>query len=223
MGKVFHLSDHLCDPSVDLLQQVHVFSMLRITDRDGVLHLGSYENRTEGQNHLPQSVGHTAFEATQDAGCPAFWPISSHCCIMSSFSSTRNLQVLCRAALSDFILSNYTVTVFIYGIALTQVQYLALGDLDSHVVAMGPLLKFIQVPLDGIPSFGFVNCTAQFHVICKLAEGTLSPTLTDEDIEERWSQDRALRDTTYHQIPSGYRTIDHNSGCIHPVNSLSNE
>lgn len=34
---------------------------------------------------------------------------------------------------------------------------------------MGPILKLVQVPLDGIPSFCCVNCTAQIYVIWKLA------------------------------------------------------
>jgi len=34
-----------------------------------------------------------------------------------------------------------------------QVQDLALGVVEPHVVHMGPLLKLVQVPLDGILSF----------------------------------------------------------------------
>ncbi|TRZ08585.1 hypothetical protein HGM15179_018521 [Zosterops borbonicus] len=74
-------------------------------------------------------------------------------------------------------------------------------------------LKGLWVPMDGIPSFCCVTCTAQLQVTCKLDEGALNPTVyvIDEDIEQHWSQDRALRDTTHHQPPPGYRTIDHNS------------
>ncbi|RMC21736.1 hypothetical protein DUI87_02605 [Hirundo rustica rustica] len=75
------------------------------------------------------------------------------------------------------------------------------------------LLAYVQVSLDGIPSFCCVSCTTQLRVICKLAEGALDLTLCviDEDIEEPWSQDRALRDTTCHQPPPGHGAIDHNS------------
>jgi len=37
-------------------------------------------------------------------------------------------------------------------IPLTQVQDLALGFVELHVVGTGPPLKPVQVPLDGIPS-----------------------------------------------------------------------
>jgi len=61
----------------------------------------------------------------------------------------------------------------IAGIAPTPVQDLALGLVEPHEVHTGPFLEFVQVPLDGIPSFWLVNCTTQLGVICKLAEGAL--------------------------------------------------
>lgn len=39
---------------------------------------------------------------------------------------------------------------------------------------MGPLLKFVQVPLDGVSSFFGISLTTQLSVICKRAEGTLN-------------------------------------------------
>ncbi|KAJ7419194.1 hypothetical protein WISP_55266 [Willisornis vidua] len=58
-----------------------------------------------------------------------------------------------------------------------------------------------------------INCTTQLHIICKPAEGALNLTVneTDEDVEEYWSPDRGLRDSTRHQPPPGHRAIDHNS------------
>ncbi|KAK4810873.1 hypothetical protein QYF61_013281 [Mycteria americana] len=85
------------------------------------------------------------------------------------------------AALNPFI----PQSVLILGIALTQVQALALGLVELHEVHMGPLLKPVQVPLDGIPSLQRINCTTQLGVISKLAEGALNPTVyvIDEDIK----------------------------------------
>jgi len=53
---------------------------------------------------------------------------------------------------------------------------LALGLVDPHELLMGPSLKLIQVPLDGILSFWCVNCTTHLGVICKLTEGALNLT-----------------------------------------------
>ncbi|PKU46851.1 solute carrier family 22 member 7- hypothetical protein [Limosa lapponica baueri] len=76
---------------------------------------------------------------------------------------------------------------------------------------MGPLLELVQLPLDAILSLRHVNCTIQLSVICNLAEGALDPTLyvIGKDIKQYWSQYRPLRDTTYHQSPSGHSAIDH--------------
>ena len=55
---------------------------------------------------------------------------------------------------------------------------------------MDLLLQPVQVPLDGFPSFLCIDCTAQFGVIHKLAEGALDPTVDviDEDTKEHCSQ-----------------------------------
>jgi len=52
-------------------------------------------------------------------------------------------------------------------------QDLAIHLVEPHDVHIGPFLKLVQGPLDGIPSFWCVNCTTQLGVICKLAEGAL--------------------------------------------------
>ncbi|KAJ7411115.1 hypothetical protein BTVI_51132 [Pitangus sulphuratus] len=68
------------------------------------------------------------------------------------------------------------------GVALTQVQHLALGLVKLHEIPMGPLLELVQVPLDVILSFRCVNNTTQLDVICKLAEGAFVYVI-NEDIE----------------------------------------
>ena len=77
--------------------------------------------------------------------------------------------LLSRAALNPFT----PQPVLIQEVALTQVQYPALGLAELHEVHTGPLLELVQVCLDGILSFWHVNCTTQPGVICKTAEGTI--------------------------------------------------
>jgi len=50
------------------------------------------------------------------------------------------------------------------------VRHRALGQVEPHEVHRGPLLEFIKVPLDGIPSFCHINCTTQLGVVCKFAD-----------------------------------------------------
>jgi len=109
--------------------------------------------------------------------------------------------LLSKAALNTFI----SQPVLIAEVALTQVQDLALGLVEPHEVHTGPLLELVQVPLDGILSFWCVNCTTQFGVVCKLAEGALDLAvyLTDENTKQHRSQYGPLRDTICHWRPSG--------------------
>jgi len=76
---------------------------------------------------------------------------------------------------------------------MTQAQHFILG-----LLLKGPIFKSVQIPLDGIPSFYYINCTAQLSVISKLAEHALDPTAydIDKDVEEHWSQARPLGDSS---------------------------
>ena len=67
--------------------------------------------------------------------------------------------------------------------------------------------KLVQIPLDGIPSFCCTN--ANLGVISKLAEGALSPAVyvTDKDVEEHWSQDGSIGDSTPRWSPPGCRAM----------------
>ena len=59
-------SDHLCGPSLDALQQLHVFLGLGTPELDAVLQVGCQESGVEGQDPLPQPAGHASFDAAQD-------------------------------------------------------------------------------------------------------------------------------------------------------------
>jgi len=58
---------------------------------------------------------------------------------------------------------------------------------------MCPLFQCVQVSLDGVIPFYFVNCITQLGVINKLAESALDPIIyvVNKDVEEyeisRWS------------------------------------
>ena len=48
------------------LQQLHVLPVLRAPELDAGLHVGSHQSGVERQNHLPQLVGDTSLDASQD-------------------------------------------------------------------------------------------------------------------------------------------------------------
>ena len=129
-----------------------------------MLQLGSHESRVEGQNHLCQPAGHTSLDAAQDTvgllGCER--TLAAH---VESFMNQDPQILLLRVALNPFS----TQPVFVLGIALTQVQDLALGLVELHRVGLGPALSSVQVPLACSFSQGWVSCfSMQLKMILKL-------------------------------------------------------
>jgi len=63
---------------------------------------------------------------------------------------------------------------------------------------MGPLLKFVQAPLDGIPSLRRLNCTTKIGIIFRLVEDALDAIVyvIDEDLKLYLSPYGPLKGTT---------------------------
>jgi len=144
---VFHPSDHFCGPLLDLLQQVHVFPVLRAPQLDAGLQVRSHQSGVEGQNHLLRPAEHTAFDAAQETvgllGCKLTLP--GH---VELLINQQPQVLLLRATLNPFSAQS----VFVLGIALTHVQDLTLGFVEPHEVCTGPPLEPVRIPLDGIPT-----------------------------------------------------------------------
>jgi len=78
------------------------------------------------------------------------------------------------AALNHFI----PQPILVMRVALTHMQDPEPSFVEPHEVHMGPLLKLVQVPLNGIPVLRHVDCTTQLGVICKLSESAFNPTVS---------------------------------------------
>ena len=134
-----------------------------------MLQVVSHKSRAEGENHLLQPTGHSAFCSAEDTvGFLGFrHTLPAH---VELLINQHPQVLLLRAALNPFSAQ----PVFVLGIALAQMQDLALGLVELHEVCTGPPLKPVQDPLDCIPALQCVNCMTQFGVVGKLAEGPLS-------------------------------------------------
>jgi len=107
--------------------------------------VGSHQSGIEGQNHLPRPAAHASLDAAQDMvgllDCECTLPGHAELLV-----NQLPQVLLLRTALNPFC----TQPVFVFGIALTHVQDLALGLVGPHEVHTGPPLKPVQVPLDSI-------------------------------------------------------------------------
>ena len=177
VGEVFQPSDHCCGPPLDLLQQVHVFPVLRAPELDAGL---------PGRGVSPE-LGRGA-ESLPSPCWPRCWGCSPGCehTLLGHVELLINqhLQVLLlRAAFNPFSAQ----PVFVLGIPPTHVQDLALGLVELHEVRMGLCLKAVQVPLDGISSLQRVDPTTRLGVISRLAEGRFHLWGEYAPVRGRWN------------------------------------
>lgn len=91
---------------------------------------------------------------------------------------------LCRAALNPPLLSHYSC------LGLPQSKDLALGLIELHVVRMGPTLKPVRFPQDGMSSLQLVHCSTQLDVTRKPAESVLNSTVhvPSKDVKQQQSK-----------------------------------
>ncbi|KAK4824839.1 hypothetical protein QYF61_020212 [Mycteria americana] len=176
-----HPSSHFCGPPLDLLQQVHVFPVLRTPELDTVLQVGSHQSGVEGQDHLPQPAGHASFEAAQDTvgflGCKRTLPARVQLCIHQYLKS-----------FSTGLLSIHSLLSLYLCLGLPQLTRRTLP------LALLNFMRFTRAYLSSLsrslwmaslPS-SVVDRTTQLGVIGKLAEGTFNPTVhVIKDVKQR--------------------------------------
>jgi len=129
--------DHLCGPSLDPPQKVHIFPVLEAPDLDTVLQTGPCEGRVEGKNPLPFLAGHPPVDAAQNTvGLQG--TLLAHAQL---FGHQDPQILLCRAALSEFISQfvHISVTQLTCNTAFGFIQWLQ--NYHAHLLA-GPAELF---------------------------------------------------------------------------------
>jgi len=96
--------------------------------------------------------------------------------------------LLLRAAFNPFP----TQPVFVLGIALTQVQDLALGLVELQEVCSGPPLKPVKVSLDCVPSLEHGDHTRQLDVTGKFAEDALNDPVSISILPQEVPENAAM-------------------------------
>ncbi|KAK4825244.1 hypothetical protein QYF61_025643 [Mycteria americana] len=192
------------------LHQLHCPSLDTVQHLNVPLVVGGPKLNTvfEGHNHFPTPAGHTIFDTSQDA-----IGLLGHLGTLLAhvqLAVNQHPQVLfCLAAFQPL----FPKPVALHGVAVAQVQDLALGLVKPHTVDLSPSIQPVQVPLQSLPTLKQINTPAQLGVICKLTEGALDPfiQIIDKDIKQNWPQHRALGNTTCDWPPTGVNSIHHHS------------
>ncbi|KAK4826133.1 hypothetical protein QYF61_005285 [Mycteria americana] len=162
----------------------------------------------EGHDHFPTPAGHAIFDTSQDA--IGFLGRLGTLLAHIQVAVNQHPQVLlCWAAFQPL----FPKPVALHGVAVAQVQDLALGLVKSHTIDLGASIQPVQVPLQSLPTLKQINTPTQLGVICKLTEGALDPfvQIIDKDVKQNWPQHRALGNTACDWPPTGVNSIHHHS------------
>ncbi|KAK4821927.1 hypothetical protein QYF61_004930 [Mycteria americana] len=195
-------------PSLDTLQHLNVSLVVRGPKLNTGFEVGPHQCRVQGHDHCPSPAGHTIPDTSQDA-IGFLGHLGTLLAHVQPAVNQHPQVLLCQAAFQPL----FPKPVVLHGVAVAQVQDLALGPVEPHRIGLGPSIQPVQVPLQSLPTLEQINTPAQLGVICKLTEGALDPLvqIIDKDIKQNWPQHRALGNTACDQSPTGVNSIHHNS------------
>jgi len=129
---------------------------------------------------------------------------------MPNFSSASILQSFSTGLLS---IHSFPQSILVLGAPPSQAWDLVLGHVEPHDVFLP-----VEVLPNGNPSLKQINCTIHLAVICKFAEGALSPTsYVIEDIKYTGPSMLPLGTS----LVTGFHSDIELFGYSHPDKSLS--
>ncbi|KAK4832495.1 hypothetical protein QYF61_023542 [Mycteria americana] len=195
-------------PSLDTLQHLNVSLVVGGPKLNTGFEVQPHRCRVQGHDRFPSPAGHAIFDTRQDAigVLGHLGTLLAHIQV----AVNQHPQVLfCLAAFQPL----FPKPVALHGVAVAQVQDLALGLVKPHTIGLGPLIQPVQVPLQSLPLLKQINTPTQLGVICKLTEGALDPfvQIIDKDVKQNWPQHRALGNTACDRPPTGVNSIHHHS------------
>ncbi|KAK4815335.1 hypothetical protein QYF61_000167 [Mycteria americana] len=195
-------------PSLDTLQHLNVPLVVRGPKLNTGFEVRPHQCQVQGHDHFPSPAGHTISDTSQDA--IGFLGHLGTLLAHIQAAVNQHPQVLFhRAAFQPL----FPKPVALHGVAVAQVQDLALGLVKPHTIGPSPSIQPVQIPLQSLPTLQQINTPAQLGVVCKLAEGALDPfvQIIDKDIKQNWPQHRALGNTACDRPPTGVNSIHHHS------------
>ncbi|KAK4832354.1 hypothetical protein QYF61_021953, partial [Mycteria americana] len=187
-------------PSLDTLQHLNIPLVVGGPKLNTGFEVRPHQCRVQGHNHFPSPAGHAIFDTGQDAigllGC--LGTLLAH---IQAAVNKHPQVLLCQAAFQPL----FPKPVALHGVAVAQVQDLALGLVKPHTIVLGPSIQPVQVPLQSLPTLQQINTPTQLGVVCKLTESTLDPfvQIIDKDVKQNWPQHRALGNTACDRPPTG--------------------
>ncbi|KAK4823306.1 hypothetical protein QYF61_000519, partial [Mycteria americana] len=160
----------LCCPSLDMLQPLNVPLVVGGPKLNTVFEVRPHQCRVQGHDHFPSPAGHAIFDTSQDA-IGFLGHLGTLLAHIQAAVNQHPQVLLCQAAFQPL----FPKPVALHGVAVAQVQDLALGLVKPHTIDLGPSIQPVQVPLQSLPTLKQINTPTQLGVVCKLTESALDP------------------------------------------------
>ncbi|KAK4808475.1 hypothetical protein QYF61_005792 [Mycteria americana] len=195
-------------PSLYALQYLNIPLVVGGPKLNTVFEVRPHQCRVQGHNHFPSPAGHAIFDTGQDA-IGLLGRLGTLLAHIQAAVNQHPQVLLCQAALQPL----FPKPVALHGVAVAQVQDLALGLVKPHTIHPSPSIQPVQVPLQSLPTLQQINTPTQLGVVCKLTESALDPfvQIIDKDVKQNWPQHRALGNTACDRPPTGVNSIHHHS------------
>ncbi|KAK4816851.1 hypothetical protein QYF61_023973 [Mycteria americana] len=155
-------------PSLDTLQHLNVPLVVRGPKLNTAFEVRPHQCRVQGHDHFPSPAGHTIPDTSQDA-IGLLGHLGTLLAHIQLAVNQHSHILLCRAAFQPL----FPKPVALHGVAVTQVQDLALSFVEPHTIGPSPSIQPVQVPLQSLPTLKQINTPTQLGVVCKLTEGWL--------------------------------------------------
>ncbi|KAK4816196.1 hypothetical protein QYF61_012661 [Mycteria americana] len=195
-------------PSLYTLQYLNIPLVVGGPKLNTVFEVRPHQCRVQGHNHFPSPAGHAIFDTGQDA-IGLLGRLGTLLAHIQAAVNQHPQVLLCQAAFQPL----FPKPVALHGVAVAQVQDLALGLVKPHTIHPSPSIQPVQVPLQSLPTLQQINTPTQLGVVCKLTESALDPfvQIIDKDVKQNWPQHRALGNTACDRPPTGVNSIHHHS------------
>ncbi|KAK4817862.1 hypothetical protein QYF61_001531 [Mycteria americana] len=179
-------------PSLYALQYLNIPLVVGGPKLNTVFEVRPHQCRVQGHNHFPSPAGHAIFDTGQDA-IGLLGRLGTLLAHIQAAVNQHPQVLLCQAAFQPL----FPKPVALHGVAVAQVQDLALGLVKPHTIHPSPSIQPVQVPLQSLPTLQQINTPTQLGVVCKLTESALDPfvQIIDKDVKQNWPQHRALGNT----------------------------
>ncbi|KAK4828289.1 hypothetical protein QYF61_024954 [Mycteria americana] len=138
----FQTLHQLCCPSLHTLQHLNVSLVVRGPKLNTVFEVQPHQCQVQGHDHFPSPAGHTIFDTSQDA-IGFLGHLGTLLAHIQPAVNQHSQVLLCQAAFQPL----FPKPAVLHGVAVAQVQDLALGLVEPHTTGPSPLIQPVQVPL----------------------------------------------------------------------------